>query len=295
MTQKKNKQTPKRSKSSARSQQKQQDTTPPRQVESPQQVESPMAMTPRREKSNTPMASMTPKMDLIPETASIPTLTIENLARRIDALEFTVIKLKSELQITKKVNTILTEQLDNLQQYTRRPCVIVEGIPLSENETDEEIERKVKEKFLENFEVTSGSLNVEFDKCHRIGKIRKDKKNPQPQQSTIVRFKSHSFRSKLYNERKDPVPGNAGKRKNIRLRVSLTNRRSNLLNYASGVVEHFPDVFHFAYADPNGGLKLRLRKPVGKKYTYCFNSEADLDYIINELDLISINNTGEDF
>ena len=91
-------------------------------------------------------------------------------------------KLTSELNITKNVNSVLTEQLDSLQQYTRRSCVIVEGIPLTDNETEEEVVVKLKEKILENFDISEDTLNQEFDKCHRVGKVRRDQKNSKSPQ-----------------------------------------------------------------------------------------------------------------
>ena len=210
-------------------------------------------------------------------------------------MEQTVEKLESQLKTSQNVNTILSEQLDDLQQYGRRSCVIVEGIPLSENgtrETELEAETKLKNKLLKNFDILEKILNAEFDKCHRIGKVKPDKKNPEvSKQSMIVKFKSHSFRSKLFDQRKD-IEGRP--KKTIKLRVSLTKRRSALLNYAAGVIEHFPDNFHFAYSDPNGGLKFRMRYPIGGRYTFSFNSETDIDGIINKLDLVHLNAAGED-
>ena len=89
-------------------------------------------------------------------------------------------------------------------------------------------------------------------------------------------------------------PGTSDKPKSIKIRVSLTKRRSNLLNYASGVVEHFPGTFKFAYAHPNGGLKLRLCQPNKGRYTFSFNSEVDIDDIVDNLGLIGLNAAGVD-
>ena len=40
-------------------------------------------------------------------------------------------------------------------------------------------------------------VDIELDKCHRFGKTR------DGNQSTIVRFRSHAFKEKVYQRRKE--------------------------------------------------------------------------------------------
>ena len=50
-------------------------------------------------------------------------------------LEKTVERLQSELVITKNVNNIVTNQVDDLRQYQRRQCFVIDGLQTAPNET----------------------------------------------------------------------------------------------------------------------------------------------------------------
>ena len=53
---------------------------------------------------------------------------------RLASLEKTVDVRKSELTIATNVNTKLSLELDDLEQYQRRACILVDGINLREEE-----------------------------------------------------------------------------------------------------------------------------------------------------------------
>ena len=69
-------------------------------------------------------------------------------------------------------------------------------------------------------------------------------------------FKSRSFRSKIYRVRKECA------RRDLKVRLSLTKRRQNLLNFAQTHLQDEPN-FKFVYADEDGNLKGRTKNPVG--------------------------------
>ena len=77
-------------------------------------------------------------------------LSQADLLRRIEALENKVTKLESELSIAKNVNQLLSQELDDLHQYQRRSCLVIDGINPQENETTEEINQKVKNVLTKN-------------------------------------------------------------------------------------------------------------------------------------------------
>ena len=53
---------------------------------------------------------------------------VAEFTARIANLEKTVERLQSELVIAKNVNNILTNEVDDLQQYQRRQCIVINGL-----------------------------------------------------------------------------------------------------------------------------------------------------------------------
>ena len=98
---------------------------------------------------------------------------------------------------------------------------------------------------IKNLGFEERKVNEELDKCHRLGKAKDGK------QSTIIRFKSHSFRASVYASR-----NNIQNKKKLKVKLSLTKRRTRIINYAHRITESVPEV-KFAYADVNGNLKIR--------------------------------------
>ena len=87
--------------------------------------------------------------------------------------------------------TTAIDQIDNLEQYSRKDNLEVHGIP---EQTDENIVNHI---------ITLGNaLNVtiqanDIDICHRLPNKNSDKPKP-----IIVKFKSHQTKKKLYEARK---------------------------------------------------------------------------------------------
>ena len=111
---------------------------------------------------------------------------------------------------------------------------------------------------IKNLGFEERKVNEELDKCHRLGKAKDGK------QSTIIRFKSHSFRASVYASR-----NNIQNKKKLKVKLSLTKRRTKIINYAHRITESVPEV-KFAYADVNGNLKIRHTR---------FHSTALIAYI----------------
>ena len=102
-------------------------------------------------------------------------------------LEKRVLELEGVLEVTRNANSLLEQEVDNLQQYQHHTCIIVDGITLVKHETEEQITAKTKNFLIKNLGFEERKVNEELDKCHRLGKAKDGK------QSTIIRFKSHSF------------------------------------------------------------------------------------------------------
>ena len=65
------------------------------------------------------------------------TLSNEELIIKINALERRVDILESQLLITQNVNKHLQSKIDDQEQYSRRPCLVVNGMKKPGNEDDE--------------------------------------------------------------------------------------------------------------------------------------------------------------
>ena len=63
--------------------------------------------------------------------------TIKSLTARIDMLEKRVLELEGVLEVTRNANSLLEQEVDNLQQYQRHACIIVDGITPVKDETEE--------------------------------------------------------------------------------------------------------------------------------------------------------------
>ena len=69
---------------------------------------------------------------------------IEELLDRLGRLEGTVSAMEGELAVVKNVNTILSQQLDEVDQYSRRSCMVVTGLRKPEkDETNHKDSKRV--------------------------------------------------------------------------------------------------------------------------------------------------------
>ena len=71
------------------------------------------------------------------EAATTSSPSLEELLKRIEKSEGKVAELESELIVMRNVNKLSSQEVDDLQQYQRRACVILDGITPSEHETTE--------------------------------------------------------------------------------------------------------------------------------------------------------------
>ena len=154
-----------------------------------------------------------------------PSKTIKNeeykiqlLEERIIQLEKKVEMLESTLIIAQNTNTLL--EVDDLHQYQRRTCIVVDGIQPEDNETEDQIKHKVRNVLTKNLGFEANQVDNEIDKCHRLGKPNRGK------QSTIIRFRTHAFRAAVYQKRKT-ITNNK-----LKVKLSLTKKRTKTLTQA---------------------------------------------------------------
>ena len=189
---------------------------------------------------------------------------VAELTARIANPEKAVERLQSDLVITKNVNNLLTNEVDGLQQYQRRQCIVIDGLQTTPNETISQITLKTENVLAQHLKLDPDEVVNQSDKCNCIGPLMDD-----GTQWTIVRFKSHSFQEKAYVNRKKCANSN------ITIKLSLTRKRRKTLTYAYKISDKLPNVNLF-YADIHGKLKIRLNEPINNKIVYPFRDKQEL-------------------
>ena len=158
------------------------------------------------------------------------------------------------LAISKLVLTLLSEKINDQEQYSRRPCLVFEGM----NNVDEDN----KELSQEIANIVRNELNVKItgddvDKSHPINKTKENK--------YIVKFTKHSTAETIYKQRKKLTKKKKGKiNPPIKIKVSLTRRRQKLLEYATKVTHDY-SLIRFIYTDINGNIKIHLKEPISNR------------------------------
>ena len=142
------------------------------------------------------------------------------LTAEIINLEKTVERPQSELIITKNVHNILTNEVDDQQQYQRRQRIVIDGLQNYTKRNNIASYSKSWNVLAQHLKLDPDGILNQTDKCHCIGPLKDD-----DTQSTIVRFKSHSFREKAHVNRKKCSNGN------IKVKLSLTKKRRKTLTY----------------------------------------------------------------
>ena len=133
-----------------------------------------------------------------------------------------IMRLESKIYVQERVSDALREEVDRLQQYTRRPCVTIRGIDKANNEKFADLKQKVAHIIQS---VNSSTTINDVDKFHRNGRVRDGK------QEVIIRFKSHSAKEAFYKARKE--------QQNVVIYPSLTKKRLTLLHEARDMIKEY--------------------------------------------------------
>lgn len=200
---------------------------------------------------------------------------VEILRKSMDELKYEMMIINSKVEVSSQVNNVLQRQLEDLQQYSRRYSIILDNVNAKPNEKVEEVEKQVKEILIKDFKVNAKDLNSEFDKAHRVGRVNDDNN-----QAIIIRFKSHSYRSNLYVNRKTQQ---SRKDMKYKLRVDLTSSRRKLLSEVYRKIDGNAKV-DFAFASVNGDIKIRLNEDLDRKKVFNIRSSLDIDELLMKLD-----------
>ena len=189
---------------------------------------------------------------------------IEKLESTIAVLQQHVSVLKAQVNENTKESGRQASCYDELEQYGRRLCLRVHGLPISEDETSSDVLQNLTNQFEEK------GINIpdyNIDRAHRIGNPTIDKEGIK-QHSVIIRFTTFRHRTQVYMARK--------KFTNIAIRLDLTAPRRTLLKNALERVKDDSRV-KYAYADVN--CRLRVVMENGKRHF--FNSMDELNNLLS--------------
>ena len=190
------------------------------------------------------------------------------LVGSVEIIKRHVQHLQTENARLNELHNAIRLDLDDLEQYGRRPNLRLYGIPVEAKETDVMVEAKVR-SILDDLVENSTIQKLEFDRAHRIGKPVVDN-NGVKKQAVIVRFPTFRDRTLVYRARKT-----VSVRKKVGVSLDLTQRRLKLLKEAKAMVEKVGNI-QFVYTDVNCNTRVLTKD--GEHLL--FNSVCSLQNII---------------
>lgn len=157
-------------------------------------------------------------LTMILKDDSFITKLVDKVCDRLEA-KLAELKLNYEVTVAELIqdNKMLRDEVDNLEQYSRRNCLRVFGV---KEEVGENTEDKVREIFSSKLCVKVEPSDI--DRCHRVGKLNAKKSRP-----IIIKLVSYKTRATIIRARK------LLKGTGISIKEDLTNKRLELLNAAS--------------------------------------------------------------
>ena len=197
-------------------------------------------------------------------------LRLRELEVKNEKLEEKVAILESRVSVAETVSSKLVLELDRLDQYHRRPNIIMRKVFLPENETLNALTSTVTKVIGE--EINLPNAVDDIDKFHRVGRVKTV--GGKKHQDIIIRFKTHRSRYAVYQDRK--------KSKSVKISPNLTKRRGALLYEASQLVNDAEKV-NFVFANVHGDLNIRLVEPYKDKMVFPFSSMGQLKDLLAEI------------
>lgn len=166
------------------------------------------------------MSSFEARLQSARSTDGVADVTLEKLA--VDFNEFRMHTIDC-LNEVRSMITNLDDRMDDLENYSRRNCLLIHGIPEREHENTDTL---VTNFFNENFSIKDFKFSYDMlDRSHRLGPV-KNKPNLSSTSSTprpiIAKFTSYNIR-RLFWTNKRQLKG-----RKIFMSESLTVRRLQL-------------------------------------------------------------------
>ena len=178
----------------------------------------------------------------------------EEVYKKMDEIISTNKMLQQHVTLLKRSNEDLINKCEENEQYGRRLCLRIKGIPRKEKERSDEVLEQVR-KLFGKAEVTIP--DAVLDRAHRVSKSNHD---------VVVKFTTFCHRTLFHRKCKTL--------KDKSLHLDLTNSRLRLLNDAKKLISIRNNIA-FCYADVNCRCKVRYSD--GKEL-FC-ESISDLENI----------------
>ena len=184
---------------------------------------------------------------------------------------------KGKLQSRKRSVTCFSKT-GEIEAYSRRPCLILSEIQKPKKESRENIKTSVLEN-LQKIGLPLKEIDRNIDKLHRVGRFDHETQT----QPIIVKFRTYSFKEKIYHQWKKLAKG-------IKISPSLTKRRSDILQQVQHIKEESSNdspneegIVKFAFADAHGTLKIVLTKSYKNRHVFAFDSVLEYFQIVNKV------------
>ena len=100
-------------------------------------------------------------------------------------MEGRISELESQIDITQTVISLLQMKIDNQEQYSRRPCLVINGL---EELGDEDEIQKIAVTIEEETGISRNTVIKNLNKTHPIGQV-----DDAGKRKRIVKFISDSF------------------------------------------------------------------------------------------------------
>ena len=163
------------------------------------------------------------------------------------------------------------DEIDEVEQYVRRSCLVINNLPTESNKTDEQVFLGMcEDKFKDKFTVTSDMIS----KIHRV---------PRPPSSNVDRSKPHAMVVKFNKDRhRDMIFKNKREMKGSGITITelLTSKRSALLKQC---IDKIPGGPNRAVWTDNGRIYAKYSKDNDQSHSLQIKTASDIDKFINEI------------
>ena len=101
--------------------------------------------------------------------------------------------MQNRVEILEEEKESLGKEIDDLEQYSRRNCLVLHGVVETNAECTDDIIIKTSAEEL-GIDVTQEDL----DRRHRLGRVKRNENKPRP---IIVNFARYAVRNKVFSNK----------------------------------------------------------------------------------------------
>ena len=96
---------------------------------------------------------------LLRETITKLNKKIISLERKLDHFDSNIVALELQLALANHVTDVLRKKIDDQQQYSRRSCLVIEGIGSHDNEIETSLTNSVIDIIKSDLQLPAASIN----------------------------------------------------------------------------------------------------------------------------------------